>query len=291
MVRQASAVVAAALAAALVIVDRQGPLDPAGKQCFASVPDETPLDSRNVMFYPPADPARWAEWREALQRWREKTRAAIGYDDALYRRADLSWARRDFTCAFVMLWDETWWDWRNGRFTPEAFLEDGRVRFGGYDSVVLWHAYPRIGFDQRNQFDFYRDLPGGLAGLRRLSQDLHSRGVKVFIDYNPWDVGTRREGQDDLAVLAELVRAIEADGIFLDTLAHGSADFRHLLEGEEKGDRSNLCEAPFGPCRQIGPVPFFLSFEQVAEVGGAAGERVEEDAVGLDGADQLGKHR
>jgi hypothetical protein len=27
--------------------------------------------------------------------------------------------------------------------------------------------------------------------------------------------------------------------------------------GEEKGDRSNLCEAPFGPFRQIGPVPFF----------------------------------
>jgi len=26
---------------------------------------------------------------------------------------------------------------------------------------------------------------------------------------------------------------------------------------EEKGDRSNLCEAPYGPFRQIGPVPFF----------------------------------
>jgi len=25
----------------------------------------------------------------------------------------------------------------------------------------------------------------------------------------------------------------------------------------EKGDRFNLCAAPFGPFRQIGPVPFF----------------------------------
>jgi len=230
-----SLVVAAALAAALVVVDRQGPFDPAGGLCSASAPDEIQPDPRKAMFYPPEDPARWAGWREALQRWREKARAAIGYDDALYRRADLSWARSNFTCAFVMLWDETWWDWRKGRFTPEAFLEDGRVRFGGYDSVVLWHAYPRIGFDQRNQFDFYRDMPGGLAGLRKLSQDLHSRGVKVFIDYNPWDVGTRREERDDLSVLAELVRAIEADGIFLDTLAHGSTDFRRLLDAARPG--------------------------------------------------------
>jgi len=29
------------------------------------------------------------------------------------------------------------------------------------------------------------------------------------------------------------------------------------LREEEKGDRSNLCEAPSGPFRQIGPVPFF----------------------------------
>jgi len=32
-----------------------------------------------------------------------------------------------------------------------------------------------------------------------------------------------------------------------------------ILNGGEKGDRSNLCEAPFGPFRQIGPVPFFAA--------------------------------
>jgi len=32
-----------------------------------------------------------------------------------------------------------------------------------------------------------------------------------------------------------------------------------VLLPEEKGDRSNLCAAPSGPSRQIGPVPFFSS--------------------------------
>ena len=30
------------------------------------------------------------------------------------------------------------------------------------------------------------------------------------------------------------------------------------LQGQGKGDRSNLCEAPCGPFRLIGPVPFFV---------------------------------
>ncbi len=59
-------------------------------------------------------------------------------------------------------------------------------------------AYPRIGVDDRNQFDFYRDMPGGLNGLRELSRRCHRRNVKVLIDYNPWDTGTRREGKNDL---------------------------------------------------------------------------------------------
>ena len=60
--------------------------------------------------------------------------------------------------------------------------------FGGLDAVVLWHAYPVIGIDDRNQLDFYRDVPG----LADLVEALHDRGVRVFVDYNPWDIGTRR---------------------------------------------------------------------------------------------------
>ncbi|MBN2474918.1 MAG: SUMF1/EgtB/PvdO family nonheme iron enzyme [Pirellulales bacterium] len=197
--------------------------------------DPPSIDARQPMLRPPAESRHWDAWRGALGRWRRDARASLSYDDTLYRRADLRWVGRDFNCAFVMLWDETCWDHRKGRFTPEAFLEEGRRRFGGFDSVVFWHAYPRIGFDRRNQFDFYRDMPGGLEGLRQLSNSLHAHGVKVFLDYNPWDRGTRREPRDDLPVLADLVAAIEADGVFLDTLHAGSGEFRRLLDAARPG--------------------------------------------------------
>ena len=89
--------------------------------------------------------------------------------------------------------------------------------------MVLWHAYPVIGIDDRNQWDFYRDVDG----LRELVADLHAAGVKVFVDYNPWDTGTRRS-RDDATELAALVAELEIDGVFLDTLKEGGAE---LLDG------------------------------------------------------------
>lgn len=129
-----------------------------------------------------------------------------------------------------MLCDETFYDRRLNRYTVKAFLEHGRRQFGGYDSVVLWHAYPRIGIDSRNQFDFYRDMPGGLEGMRGVVDQLHRAGVKAFIDYNPWDTGTRREEKSDIDALCEAIGSIGADGIFLDTMEKGAAEFRAKLD-------------------------------------------------------------
>ena len=76
--------------------------------------------------------------------------------------------------------------------------------------LILWHAYPRIGFDERNQYDFYRDIPGGLTALADIIARLHRRGVRAVIDYNPWDLETRREPVTDAQALAELVSAARA---------------------------------------------------------------------------------
>ena len=71
------------------------------------------------------------------------------------------------------------------------FLDDLRSRYGGVDVVMLWHSYPNIGVDDRNQFEMLADLPGGMAGLAQLVSAFHARHVRVLLCYNPWDTGVR----------------------------------------------------------------------------------------------------
>ena len=193
------------------------------------------LDPSRDIIPAPDDPSQWPAFRQALTRWRRQTRAALHYDDALYRRPDLQWAASNYCCGFIMVWDRQFYDPKSGRYTIDVVLNQGERQFGGYDSLVLWQAYPRLGVDPRNQFDFYRDLPGGLPGLRRVVRRCHQRGVRVYIDYNPWDTGTRREDQTDIDTLVAILRDLEADGIFLDTLEKGAPDFRAKLDAARRG--------------------------------------------------------
>jgi hypothetical protein len=169
----------------------------------------------------PDDPADWPEWREQLRAWRD--RARTGYDGSAYER--LVWTQQCFCVALVWLWDERLYDHEAGRFTPDRLLDEGEREFGGYDGVVLWHAYPVIGIDERNQFDWYRDVPE----LRELVAAIRARGVRVFVDYNPWDVGTRREPVSDVEAVAATVAELGADGVFLDTMKEAMPELRASL--------------------------------------------------------------
>ena len=203
-----------------------------GSDALPALPGFNPNEN---LIPAPSDPKQWPAFRKMLAEWREATRKRLNYDDSLYRRSDFRWVSSCFSCCFLMMCDETFYDPRLGRYTVDSFLKHGFREFGGYDAVVLWHAYPRIGIDDRNQFDFYQDMPGGLEGLRELARAFHARGVKVFIDYNPWDTGTRREPVSDIDALVALVRQIEADGIFLDTMNKGAAEFRAKLDAVRPG--------------------------------------------------------
>jgi hypothetical protein len=187
------------------------------------------LDGAKI-FSGPDDPVDWPSWREQLVRWRDEARARLQYDDGLYRRTDLTWTRSCFVVAQIWLWDELLYNFDRGEFTPDRLLADARERFGGFDGVVLWHAYPVIGIDERNQWDYYREV----AGLRTLVDDLHAAGVRVFLDYNPWDTGTRRAGSD-ADELAAVVRDLDADGVFLDTLKEGGSELLTRLDAARAG--------------------------------------------------------
>jgi hypothetical protein len=204
-------------------------------------PTEVPLDGdltteRSLaldeakIFSAPADPSDRPAWRERLQAWRDDARRRHGYTGAAYERPEAAWAARCHTVAQVWLWDELLYSFEDERFTPERFLADARERFGGLDAVVLWHAYPVIGIDDRNQWDFYRDVPG----ITDLIRYLHDAGLRVFVDYNPWDVGTRR-GEDDVTELAALVADFGADGVFLDTLKKAEPELVARLEAARPG--------------------------------------------------------
>jgi formylglycine-generating enzyme len=201
------------------------------------LPTEVPADGtldtldRAKIIAAPDHPDDWPAWRSALTRWRDEARERTGYDGSAYQQPELAWTQQCFAVSLAWLWDELLYDHAAGRFTPERFCAEAEREFGGLDGIVLWHAYPVIGIDERNQFDFYRQVPG----MRGLVAALQARDIRVFLDYNPWDVGTRREPIDDELAVAELVRELEADGVLLDTMKEARPGLRTAVDAARPG--------------------------------------------------------
>lgn len=197
--------------------------------------DGTPLAEADFdiakILAAPADPRRWPAWRAELERLADDARLRLAHDDAAYER--VPWASGCRVAAQIWLWDERLWDWDARTFTPERLLA-AYDDIGGLDGLVLWHAYPCIGIDDRNQFDWYREVPG----LAELVGDLQAAGVRVFLDYNPWDVGTRRErdaaGREltDGEALRRIADELGAEGVFLDTLKQADPAFLDAVGGD-----------------------------------------------------------
>ena len=194
---------------------------------------DSAMDSNDIIPAPD-DPAMWDLWRTDLYNWKSRKQQQLKYDGSSYRTEPFHWVTSNFACCFVMMYDAEFYDVEKDEYTVSKLIERGKNEFGGYDSVVLWHAYPRIGLDERNQFDFYREMPHGLTGLKDVVSQFHDAGIKVFTNYNPWDTGTRRESKADVDLLIETLRSIDADGIFLDTMKN-APDFREKLDAFKPG--------------------------------------------------------
>ncbi|MBI4000445.1 MAG: SUMF1/EgtB/PvdO family nonheme iron enzyme [Nitrospira defluvii] len=205
------------------------------RRAAAQAPTEEPFDFSKPLIQAPDSPQRWPLFRQQLADWRDQARQSSHYCDVRYRDEAVAWARSSFSSCFVMLYDAALFDHETGQYRVEEFLKQAQCDFGGFDNVILWHAYPRLGADDRNQFDFYRDMPGSLDGLREVVRQCHQRGVRALIVYKPWDVGTRRETVSDVDALADIVHATEADGVYLDTMPLAPDGLRLALDRVRPG--------------------------------------------------------
>jgi len=179
-----------------------------------------------VFFSGPEDPANAAAWLEQLKAWRADRRIRLRYDGSQFERPELEWTQHVFSQVQLLIWDRSFYDPEKGEYTVDRFLNETEGRIGPIDAVLIWHVYPNLGVDDRNQFDLLRDLPGGIPGLRRMVEQFHSRGVKVFFPILAWDTGTRDEGAFPWISMSQLLAEIGADGINFDTLESVPLSFR-----------------------------------------------------------------
>ncbi len=156
-------------------------------------------------------------WLKDVTRWRMERRIRIGYNDARYAAPALRWTQSSFMQPQMMIEDRYFYDPVAGKYTVDRYLDDLIARYGGIDSVLIWHTYPNLGIDDRNQLDMIAAMPGGVAGVKAMVADFHRRGVRVLFPMMMWDQGTRDPGEPWPDAIAKLMAAIDADGINGDT--------------------------------------------------------------------------
>lgn len=164
----------------------------------------------------------WNDWNFRLKKYRQCliTQHRVSLD--IYNSSEFL-----FRQYFLFMYDQEFQE--KGSYKTLSFLSKLEQRYGHIDSVLLWHAYPQLGFDERKQFDFYRQMPGGLRKLKaEVIDPLHKKGIKVFINYNPWDVGTYQE-------LAQIVSQMNVDGVMLDTMNNVPTDLVIEINKVKKG--------------------------------------------------------
>jgi formylglycine-generating enzyme required for sulfatase activity len=186
--------------------------------CTGLWAQETKYPPKGEQIPGPDKASDFQAWLTDLQHWRAERLVRIGYDGSQYGRPELKWAQSSFVQPQMMIHDRYFYDPVAGRYTVDRYLDDLDKRYGGIDSVLIWHDYPNIGIDNRNQYDLIRDLPGGLGGVKQMVADFHRRGVRVVFPVMPWDQGTCDEGVPNWTATARLLTEVGADGLNGDTL-------------------------------------------------------------------------
>ena len=155
------------------------------------------------------------------------------FDSQMLERKDLQWIRHAYVSHLIMAWNGIFYDDTDQKFHLEEFVKRGKTLYGGDDFIDIWPTWPTLGVDRRNQWDLFRDLPGGTVQLQKEAEKLKKLGSHLFICYNPWDESTRSENHT--GGMAELIAATHADGVVLDTRGASSKALQQAADSVRKG--------------------------------------------------------
>ncbi len=174
-------------------------------------------------------------WQEGLRLMFQKRLLydLENFDNTLYNRDDLKWIRHTYASHLLYAWDHQYYDSKDLQNNLQAFIERGKKWYGGDDFIGIWPTWPSLGLDQRNQWDLFRDLPGGLKSLNQTANMCRKNGSRFFICYNPWDEDTRSESH--YTGMAQLINEVGADGVVLDTKGSSSLELQHAADSVRKG--------------------------------------------------------
>src|SRR5690606_6546923 len=89
-------------------------------------------------------------WRESFARYRDRLRARVDLRE--YKRPDLACYQNQWVQHFTFLYGREILNLKTHQFEPERFFEAAERDFGGYDGILYWASYPRMGIDERNQW-------------------------------------------------------------------------------------------------------------------------------------------
>ena len=174
------------------------------------------------------------DWQEGLRKiFQEKMLFDVEqFDNTLFDRDDLKWVRHTYLCQLMMGWDHDIYDIEKGRYTLGDFIDFNNKVLGGAEIYGLWPTWPTLGMDQRNQWDMYRSMPGGMAAVKSLTDLCHQNKSHFYIAFKPWDTATRKE--DPYEALAESIKETGADGVVLDCSGASTAQLQKA--GDNGGD-------------------------------------------------------
>jgi len=98
------------------------------------------------------------DWHAAFFAFKKHIRS--NFDFQYYKRPVQEKYRQRLISHFTFLYGFDIYDPDKNIFRINEFLDEGEMNFGGYDYMLLWHDYQRMGIDDRDQFDLSPISPG-----------------------------------------------------------------------------------------------------------------------------------